>query len=93
MRECWKAQLQPDNTVEPENNASVLQLEKQEVSKEGTVIIDYEVDTDYKPEGPDPSNEPVTPERKRKSPLLRMQKWSSLPRDLQTKDNAPLIIR
>ena len=63
MRVHQTAWLQPDATPESQNSPSVLQVVEQAHVKEGNVVLDYEPDVDYKPGGPDPSDEPDTQEK------------------------------
>ena len=62
MRENPTAWSQLEGIVEPENNTSGPHLEKQEDIVEGKVRVEYKLDVNNKPEGPDPNDKPVTQE-------------------------------
>ena len=62
MRGCLTACSQIECAAEPENSLSIMQLEEQVDAEEGEVIVNYEPDVDYDPEGPDPNTQPVTQE-------------------------------
>ena len=57
MRGCLSAWSQQEGAAEPQNNASVMQLEEQTDAKEGEAIVDYELDIDYEPEGAVPTDD------------------------------------
>ena len=59
------AQMQSKDTVETENSISVMLLMKCKDTKQGKVIIYYELDVDYKPKGLVPNDEPVPEEDKK----------------------------
>ena len=51
MRGCLTACSQTEGAAEPENSLSIMQLEEQVDAEEGEVIVNYEPDVDYDPEG------------------------------------------
>ena len=85
MRECLTAWLQPDGTIEPKNSTSFLQLKEQEDVKNSKVIVDYEQNVDYEPEGADPNDKPVTREEEEEHSNADFAKMELLARGLSDK--------
>ena len=59
MRGCLTAWSQTEGTEESEKNPGVPQQEEQPDTTDGKVIVVYNLDADFKPEGSDPEIEPV----------------------------------
>ena len=53
IRGCSTAWSQQKGASESKNNPSVLKLQEQADAKKGKVVVDYKLNIDYKPEGPD----------------------------------------
>ena len=54
--------------------------------KNGKVIVDYKPDIDYEPNGPDPSNKPVTQKEEKDDSDKEYSKWSSIAKGLREDD-------
>ena len=69
----------------------MLQLEEEEETKNGKVIVDYKPDVDYKSEGPESNDEPVVQEEEKETLMKSIQNGASSPRNSQTKDDASSV--